>query len=210
MNNKKLRYINRKELKPYADSEKLGYIFITGTIDTSQKHIFKDKVLAKCIKVSVKKLIWEDRNRFPIVIEKELGFLDHAFLPKEIAKYTTNNVFNNAVQVVSYQRYDDSTSVGFDILPPQKYLCANLIDLIDSLKKVKINKALKVKVADSMIDSLELLRHSYMQRGGKGFGTLTMVDLDLNLIEASVFVVEKLLDKNRYKLPKKSKGFGTV
>lgn len=211
--NTKLKYISREELKPYADSEKLGYIFILGTIEESQKHVFKDKVLAKPIIVSVKKLVWLDKNRPPKVLSERVGVIDHAYVPPEITKFRQDNAFESGVQIVSYQRDDGSTSYGFEELPHEKRLCANLLRFIEAVTRTKLNSASRLKVANCMTDSIERLRISYEQRGGKGFGSLAMVNIDYELILASLNIIDRLREKKKTTTrtkKKKTKGFASV
>ena len=211
-NNAELNIISRDELKPYADSEKLGYIYITGTINTSQKDVFKDRLLCTRVTVCVRELMWADQNRYPRVIKKTIGTLDHAYIPTHLCKSLAidNRIIDQNVQIVSYKRHDGTISYGFDELKGSKATYGELLRVLDiALKmKMKMNQDFLKKITEILLESCKRLKIDYELKGGSGLISVAAAEVDNDIVNAYLFVAIELATKCKYKIPKKSKGFG--
>lgn len=197
--------LSREDLKPYADSEKLGYLYISGTFDETKKHVFKDKVLLKDIVIYRKKLIWMDRNRPPLVVTNCLGTLDHCFVDKRILKYKkVSHRFGllAPVQVISYQRGNGSTSYAFETVPKEKESYATALCIVETFLIDKVKLDVRMNILGMMLERLNCIGKLRASKKCKGFQELAAFDLDLDLIQAITWIAYKVMPKEFKKLEK--------
>ena len=216
MKNQKIKLINREELKPYADSEKLGYLIIHGFIEEGKKLAPKGKILVRNVSIFQFRLNWMNKDTMPKVVTESIGYLDHCFLDEQMRHCVSKTQVMSNVKVVPYQRLDGSTSYTFEAPTVVEKLLGDVLILIRLLTDKSINHSRETTMSliRGLQDDLTMLVDIKTKSiKPKGLESLAVANINDEIINAGIVVVKNILYKiapEKKQKKKKRKSFATL